>query len=346
MPLVAVPVPIGASTADQQTAQPPQFQDSAANEIVNKGFVRSASGRQTLERSTTALSGLLAPPETAPTHAELMERGVPQRQASRVLVRQTEQEAMASIMVPYMAMMVCVLCIIGPTMMIAQIVALVYFFTEGDVECAVPLKWWCTVLWCVSLAISFVRKLLPLICGWESATPENPAPMPFLMKVYIALTQGFVFCWLCLGLHYVFNDGPGSDKPPCKDVASGLYYSVAVLAFGNLFLLIFLAIWMIGLVTVLAWCVRNGVVNSPNAAPTGSLDKAVKDTTNSAVSVVTKEDPIVVENKECSICMIEFNDGKAIVKTSCNHVFHQDCIRKWLERFNKTCPLCREELLS
>lgn len=41
----------------------------------------------------------------------------------------------------------------------------------------------------------------------------------------------------------------------------------------------------------------------------------------------------------CSICL---EDGY-MVKLSCDHVFHEDCIKKWLHHKN-TCPLCRQEV--
>ena len=41
---------------------------------------------------------------------------------------------------------------------------------------------------------------------------------------------------------------------------------------------------------------------------------------------------------DCPICYS--NDG-TMVKLACNHLFHEDCIKQWLERNNLTCPICR-----
>ena len=27
----------------------------------------------------------------------------------------------------------------------------------------------------------------------------------------------------------------------------------------------------------------------------------------------------------------------------CGHIFHQDCIGKWLKEYNYKCPICRKE---
>ena len=45
-------------------------------------------------------------------------------------------------------------------------------------------------------------------------------------------------------------------------------------------------------------------------------------------------------DKECSICLENFNDNEKIIKLNCNHMFHTGCIKLWIEN-NNTCPLCR-----
>ena len=48
--------------------------------------------------------------------------------------------------------------------------------------------------------------------------------------------------------------------------------------------------------------------------------------------------------KVCSICLSEFLDDEMVCKLpECNHVFHKDCIQKWLER-NHICPFCRNDI--
>lgn len=43
----------------------------------------------------------------------------------------------------------------------------------------------------------------------------------------------------------------------------------------------------------------------------------------------------------CAICLTEFEDGDMIVTTACSHLFHKDCISRWL-RINVKCPVCRK----
>lgn len=41
---------------------------------------------------------------------------------------------------------------------------------------------------------------------------------------------------------------------------------------------------------------------------------------------------------ECSICLEETND---CVNLACRHTFHVGCIKEWITRGNRTCPVCR-----
>mmetsp|Transcript_18356 Transcript_18356/g.52445 ORF Transcript_18356/g.52445 Transcript_18356/m.52445 type:complete len:582 (+) Transcript_18356:294-2039(+) len=47
---------------------------------------------------------------------------------------------------------------------------------------------------------------------------------------------------------------------------------------------------------------------------------------------------------ECSICLDEFEDGVRIRKLPCGHVFHANCIARWLIERSATCPLCKIDL--
>ena len=42
----------------------------------------------------------------------------------------------------------------------------------------------------------------------------------------------------------------------------------------------------------------------------------------------------------CPICYENFNPDSLVVVTTCSHLFHYDCLEKWLSRKDK-CPLCR-----
>ena len=43
---------------------------------------------------------------------------------------------------------------------------------------------------------------------------------------------------------------------------------------------------------------------------------------------------------ECPICLEYFNDKEKLAKLKCGHVFHIECIKKWISR-ESNCPTCR-----
>ncbi|WP_252177403.1 RING finger domain-containing protein [Endozoicomonas sp. 4G] len=64
---------------------------------------------------------------------------------------------------------------------------------------------------------------------------------------------------------------------------------------------------------------------------------------------VDKEEPTDIIGAECTVCKEQFVRTSNIVKTPCNHLYHVDCLNKWLKRreqnhFIKNCPTCRTEL--
>ncbi|PRQ36204.1 putative transcription factor C2H2 family [Rosa chinensis] len=48
-------------------------------------------------------------------------------------------------------------------------------------------------------------------------------------------------------------------------------------------------------------------------------------------------------DRSCSICMDEFDKGVIAIRLPCLHIFHGNCIFRWLETDHK-CPLCRNPM--
>jgi len=52
------------------------------------------------------------------------------------------------------------------------------------------------------------------------------------------------------------------------------------------------------------------------------------------------------QNKDCPICMEEFEKGELIQSFGvCAHEFHTPCLNSWLLGGKTTCPVCRHDLL-
>ena len=72
--------------------------------------------------------------------------------------------------------------------------------------------------------------------------------------------------------------------------------------------------------------------------------------------IILQEDlkPIEFQEKlekldnNCTICLNEFIKGDFISITKCNHVFHHNCIKKWLTKnyVDPKCPNCNAQVIS
>ncbi|KAL1567765.1 hypothetical protein AAHA92_03209 [Salvia divinorum] len=52
------------------------------------------------------------------------------------------------------------------------------------------------------------------------------------------------------------------------------------------------------------------------------------------------------DEEMCSICLVEFEGEDSVTKLpKCGHLFHGECIEKWLDKCQFSCPLCRSSLL-
>ena len=62
------------------------------------------------------------------------------------------------------------------------------------------------------------------------------------------------------------------------------------------------------------------------------------------VDKIEKAEKDEKEENECSICLENIEEGsKKIVR--CGHIFHGECIGKWLEDHDK-CPLCIQTIVD
>ncbi|WCJ37350.1 RING/U-box superfamily protein [Euphorbia peplus] len=51
------------------------------------------------------------------------------------------------------------------------------------------------------------------------------------------------------------------------------------------------------------------------------------------------------EERDCSVCLTEFEPDSEINYLGCGHLFHKVCLEKWLDYWNFTCPLCRSPVM-
>jgi len=73
---------------------------------------------------------------------------------------------------------------------------------------------------------------------------------------------------------------------------------------------------------------------------------SIDNITNSLLDFVDNEDSNQCSN-QCSICLESIDSlTNPSKKTSCNHLYHKDCIYEWINNNKNTCPLCRKKLFT
>ena len=87
---------------------------------------------------------------------------------------------------------------------------------------------------------------------------------------------------------------------------------------------------------------QNQHQGNPPAAKS-SLDKLKHFNMEKKYCKKDEKDPSKIEYPTCSICLMDINDGQKTILLPCGHMFHDECVTKWLNIHN-TCPLCRFEL--
>lgn len=51
------------------------------------------------------------------------------------------------------------------------------------------------------------------------------------------------------------------------------------------------------------------------------------------------------ENDKCAVCLGEYEDGEEVKHLPCTHMFHAECIDRWL-KVNRICPVCKQSIRS
>jgi hypothetical protein len=50
-----------------------------------------------------------------------------------------------------------------------------------------------------------------------------------------------------------------------------------------------------------------------------------------------------IDDKDCCICLNDFDDDCEVSILNCNHILHKDCMIEW-GKYKQSCPVCREQV--
>lgn len=98
----------------------------------------------------------------------------------------------------------------------------------------------------------------------------------------------------------------------------------------------------VGMAVVL-WIASSGLLETSRGAKPGTLDalQVVEFDAELFADAENSSDPR--PQKECCICLDEYDAESVIVRTPCRHLMHRACLAKWLKT-SHFCPICRGNL--
>lgn len=209
----------------------------------------------------------------------------------------------------------------------------IIYSTQGDKPCDQPLRGWVLAM----LLVPPVRSVVSLMRaffkwrGVESRARElGLAMIGFSLVGYpILLALGFSWFLACR---------------TCQETNPRLYNFVAVFFIYHVMQWLSVIFIGFGLMRILRWLLASGALNvlePQRAAKPGTLLRLETVAYNPDLFSESDEDK---QPPECSICWTTFDSRQPIKRTPCRHYFHEHCLGTWLERFAKSCPLCRTNL--
>jgi len=186
---------------------------------------------------------------------------------------------------------------------------------DREKPCDQPLKWWLLAM-----------LLLPVLQCQANSQQESRANRYQVVFMPILLAIG---TWLCL------------ECRTCQKTNPSLYQFVKMYLIYQTSVWVLLMFLLFGLVTLIFWMHRHGLLDSgpgPAMAAKPGLIQEIETVPYTATLFQEGEDT------ECCICQDSFDATHRIKRTPCRHLFHEECLGTWLEKYARICPLCRVDL--
>lgn len=187
-----------------------------------------------------------------------------------------------------------------------------------------------------ALAVSLVRGYLQE-CTEALDSRVRPGFARVCGVVYTVTSSALKVLW-CLHAQYLVQHAPHPEG--CGQLLPRFvsWYSFVLM----LQLLVVEPIVRLGMSLAL-WAATNGLLATTRAAKPGTLE-AMQVIEYSPDLFADSNDPSDSRpQKECCFCLEEYNAEQPIVRTSCQHLMHRECLGRWLQT-SHFCPICRGDL--
>tara|TARA_B100001094_G_scaffold315390_1_gene355336 strand:+ start:1867 stop:2358 length:492 start_codon:yes stop_codon:yes gene_type:complete len=118
--------------------------------------------------------------------------------------------------------------------------------------------------------------------------------------------------------------------------------------FGDDYLINFAFIFFISIVFTSIFCNRDNNITNTNRRRRNNLNqRLLNEPTYNPDDIEKKEikyNNEIHHDRECTICLEEYQENDELYQLQCDHYYHKECINDWLLK-HQTCPLCRLNLL-
>lgn len=269
-------------------------------------------------------------------HEDLVQRGVPQREASRIAVQASLQEVIeASFNRRLGQIWLCATLVLLAGMFAVLIWSQAVYAEHRNDGCDQPLAFMLRLIFVIAMIQGLQRDIVRNCLCYD---PMRDGPLePLRVRLFrrISILAAIVWPVAATVMLCMVHDCSGQLELAIKVIVA--YY--VVLAF---VLVIAPAFYL----RVMLFLVRRGMVRlprRPGAAPEDLID-SLPTVAYDPARFTDAGTPSSLPSA-CPVCLEAFEPGRSIKQTPCGHVFHTDCLGGWLQ-VARTCPLCRQDLTS
>mmetsp|Transcript_106321 Transcript_106321/g.317761 ORF Transcript_106321/g.317761 Transcript_106321/m.317761 type:complete len:306 (-) Transcript_106321:128-1045(-) len=269
-------------------------------------------------------------------HDELIQRGVPQREASRIAVRASLQQVMEASFDRCLGQVwLCATLLILVGMFAVLLWSQAVYAAHSQDKCDQPLALMLRLIFVIAILQGLQRDIVRNCLCYDTAR-DGPIE-PFRVRLFRRLSVFSAFVWPIVATVMLIRTKTCNSELVLATRVIIAYY--CVLAF-------VLVIAPLFFITVMMCLVRRGLIRLPRssaAAPENLIEQLPEVAYDPAL--FNDDGGTAPYPSSCPVCLEAFSADRSIKRTSCSHVFHTDCLGGWLQ-VARSCPLCRLDLTS
>ena len=108
-----------------------------------------------------------------------------------------------------------------------------------------------------------------------------------------------------------------------------------IMVVGIIFKLAYLVVFLLIIEIIIASLIKDYIIEDDNES--NSQDDNVIQ-----IEFIEQREDDLINFAKCTICLQ--SNKEDIVKLTCGHLFHKDCLEKWIS-YDTICPICRINLI-